>query len=76
MAPRKTKKHKAAKKPENTINVPSLKSLFDLAPELRNRIYQFAVSFDDKITITKSAGFPEPPLLFTCKTIRREAIGI
>jgi hypothetical protein len=76
MAPRKTKKRKAAKKPETSINVPSPKSLSDLPPELRNRIYRFAVSVDDKIAITKSAGFPEPPLLFTCKTIRQEAIGI
>jgi hypothetical protein len=79
MAPRKTQKRKVAEKPDdtvNTINVPSPKSLFDLTPELRNRIYQFVVSVDDRISITKSEGFPEPPLLFTCKTVRWEAIGI
>lgn len=50
--------------------------LVDLPPELRNRIYEFAVSSTARITITKSHGFPEPALLLTSKTIRKEAIGI
>lgn len=53
--------------------------LFKLPPELRNYIYEFAVNLSDKYgyrKVTKEAGIPEPPLLSTCKAIRKEAIGI
>jgi hypothetical protein len=74
--PSRTKTRKVAKKPKHAIETPAPKSLLGLPPELRNRIHRFAVSDDNMITITKSTAFPEPPLLFTCKTIRQEAIGI
>lgn len=61
--------------------------LFKLPPELRNRVYEYAVAVDPEhtptdlgteygIKITTKHGIPEPALLSSCKTIRREAIGI
>lgn len=52
--------------------------LFRLPPELRNRIYEYAVLSpgDPMININEDNGIPEPSLLASCKTTRREAIGI
>jgi hypothetical protein len=52
--------------------------LFKLPPELRLRIYEYAVYSEDddgKCKVTREHGIPEPPLLFTCKTVRGEAIS-
>jgi hypothetical protein len=50
--------------------------LLDLPPELRVRIYEYAVWTDGECLITKVGGVPEPPLLTTSKTVRREAIDV
>ena len=48
-----------------------------LAPELRNTIYKYALRLDDGIIqISEQTGVPEPPLLLTCKDIRREALPL
>lgn len=46
--------------------------LFDLPPELRNRIYHLALKEDDFVEITSSR-IP-PPWLSACKQIRSEAL--
>lgn len=52
-------------------------TLYKLPPELRNRIYSYAPATDDGwVDVTEENGIPEPALLFTCKHIRKEAIGI
>lgn len=64
-------------------------ALFKLPPELRNRIYEYGVAIDPDegvgtwpeetpgdIKITRENGIPEPALLTTCKTDRREAIEV
>lgn len=48
--------------------------LFKLPPELRDIIYDYAFSRPALMAVTKEAVIPEPPLLFTCKTVRAEAI--
>jgi hypothetical protein len=51
--------------------------LLKLPAELRNRIYEYALRFDNGICqVNETAGIPEPALLLTSKEIRREAIGI
>lgn len=50
--------------------------LLKLPAELRNKIYELALSVKGRITITKSHGFLEPPLLLTNKQMRKEAIGL
>jgi hypothetical protein len=51
--------------------------LLNLPPELRNRIYEYALRFDNGICeVNETVGIPESALLLTCKEIRREAIGI
>jgi hypothetical protein len=48
-------------------------------PEIRLQIYEYALyNPDDEgyCVVTKEDGIPEPPLLFTCKTIRKEATEI
>jgi hypothetical protein len=54
--------------------------LFSKLPaELRLKIYQYALYPEDKdgfYDVTKTDGVPEPPLLFTSKAIRKEAIEI
>lgn len=50
-----------------------------LPPELRSRIFEFAVYSSEgsgRCEVTRWAGIPEPALLLTCKIIRKEAIGI
>jgi hypothetical protein len=48
-----------------------------LPPELRNRIYKYALRLENGICeVNETTGFPEPALLFTCKDIRREAIAV
>jgi hypothetical protein len=48
-----------------------------LPPELRNRVYEYALRFDNGICeVNENVGIPESALLLTCKEIRREAIGI
>lgn len=63
-------------------------SLFKLPPELRNRIYELALHTGPThlpdsgmlvpgfLTISQETGIPEPSLLASCKTVRREGIGI
>jgi hypothetical protein len=51
----------------------------ELPTELRLKIYQYALYPEDRdgfYDLTKGGGIPEPPLLFTSKTIRKEAIVI
>jgi hypothetical protein len=50
--------------------------LLDLPPELRVRIYEYAVWTDGVCLITKAGGVPEPPLLMTSKMVRREAMDV
>jgi hypothetical protein len=54
--------------------------LFSKLPaELRLKIYQYALYPEDKdgfYDVTRTNGIPEPPLLFTSKAIRNEAIEI
>jgi hypothetical protein len=51
--------------------------LLKLPPELRNRIYEYALRFDNGICeVNETVGIPESALLLTCKEIRQEAIGI
>jgi hypothetical protein len=48
-----------------------------LPPEVRNRIYKYALRLEIGICeVNETTGFPQPALLFTCKDIRREAIAI
>jgi hypothetical protein len=63
----------ASSHPEPEVQPPS--QLLYLAAELRNKIYAYALSEDDRIIITAES-IPEPALLFACKQIRKEAIGI
>lgn len=46
-----------------------------LPPELRNYVYEYTLHSESLVNVTKDEGIPEPPLLLTCKTVRREAIG-
>lgn len=58
--------------------------LLNLAPELRNRIYEYALSLSygsDKLSLNNSflgsnPMFREPGILTTCRQIRREALKI
>lgn len=51
--------------------------LLSLPPEMRNRIYRFALVEEDDIEIPSGGPFPsDPPLLRTCSQIRGEAISI
>jgi hypothetical protein len=51
--------------------------LMKLPPELRNRVYEYALRFDNRICeVNENVSIPESALLLTCKEIRREAIGI
>lgn len=47
----------------------------DLPPELRNRIYKHALVDEEPVCITTS-GYDRPPLVSTCRQIRKEAIEI
>ena len=49
--------------------------LFNLPPELRNRIYRYAIVEDDELILTPR-GPSEPTLLRTCRSIRDEACSI
>lgn len=49
--------------------------LLRLAPELRNRIYEFAAIEDDQ-PIKVQPSLRQPPFLATCHQIRDEALGI
>lgn len=81
--------HNNTKKPVTAAESIAKCPLFKLPPELRNRIYHYAVvampeerlirDFGQRlgfIRITRDDGIPENALLMTCKTIRKEAIGI
>jgi hypothetical protein len=50
-------------------------SLYKLPSKIRGCIFENVVRIDDNRTceITWQSGIPEPPLLFTCKIIRKEA---
>lgn len=60
------------------LNRPVFVPLLRLPPELRNRIYQYALRLneDGVIRVNEGDDFPEPALLSTCTQIRREARGI
>jgi hypothetical protein len=49
--------------------------LYKLPSKIRDRIFADVVRIDDNGTckVTWQSGIPEPPLLFTCKIIRKEA---
>jgi hypothetical protein len=50
-----------------------------LPPEIRLQIYQHALYTPDDegfCVVKKEDGIPEPPLLFTCKAVRKEATEI
>lgn len=49
--------------------------LLDLIPELRNRIYRFALQHETIIHVTRS-GYDRHLLLNTCHQVRREALAI
>ena len=49
--------------------------LLALPGEIRNIIYKMVLELDSNLAIT-SQPFPEPPLLRTCKAVRREASSI
>jgi hypothetical protein len=63
---------------ETTSTQPESHSrLLELPPELRNRIYHYALGLDDGVfKITEGDSIPEPALLLTSRHIRQEAIGI
>jgi len=44
--------------------------LLNLPPKMRNRIYRLVLLRQEKVQIT------EPPLLYSCKAIRRQALSI
>jgi hypothetical protein len=50
--------------------------MLDLPPELRIKIYEYAVWTDGECMVTKAGGVPEPPLLMTSKAIRKEAMDV
>lgn len=51
--------------------------LFRLPSELRNRIYEYTfANLGNFVTIKQENGIPEPSFFASCKTVRREAIGI
>ena len=63
--------------PNNATDSTTSSPFMKLPPELRDIIYEYALRLDDGIIqISSTTGIPEPPLLLTCKTIRREAISI
>jgi len=63
--------------PNDATDLIASSPLMKLPPELREIIYEYALRLDDGIIqISWTAGIPEPPLLLTCKTVRREAIAI
>jgi len=64
---------------DTSVNSVAQSPLFRLPPELRNRIYEYAVYRSAEhgfCVVTATSGIPEPALLLTCKLIRQEAIGI
>jgi hypothetical protein len=71
-----TKQHTVAAIPTATASIAN-SPLFKLAAELRLRIYEYAVYSDDNghCKVTREHGIPEPPLLFTCKFICKEAVN-
>lgn len=77
--PRKTpEQFSTSGMPVNAAESVAESPLFRLPRELRDQIYKIALELSlplDYVTVTRS-GLPEPALLTTCKTIRREAIGI
>lgn len=53
--------------------------LLHLPPELRNRIYEYALAETEVLRLTKMVGevdFASPGLLATCRQIRGEAKGV
>ena len=61
----------------NTRSGSSKCHLFELSPELRNTIYRLALVSNNTIEVGAADAPPmDPPLLMTCRQIRREARGI
>lgn len=60
----------------HVLNLPVFAPFLGLPAEICNRIYQHALRLNGTCHLQEGKDFPEPALLFTCKTIRREAIGI
>lgn len=48
--------------------------LLKLPPELRNRIYRYAIVQDEPIDVAETTKKKEPALLATCKEIREQAL--
>ena len=60
----------------HVLNLPVFVPFLRLPAKIRNRIYKYALRLDGICYLREGEDFPEPALLFTCRTIRREAIGI
>lgn len=50
--------------------------LQSIPPELRNRVYDYALVSDGPINVAKPKNCAQPPLLATCRQIRSEAISV
>lgn len=61
---------------ERTKAKSSQPSFMGLPPELRTRIYNYALYEKRGVMISKAGGIPEPGLLRASKTVRDEALGI
>lgn len=63
--------------PDNAINSSPSSPFMKLAAELRNTIYEYVLRLDNgTFYVNQTTGIPEPPLLLTCKDIRREALPL
>lgn len=61
----------------NIVNWPVFVHFLRLPAEIRLNIYEYALQCDEEVCkITETTGIPEPALLLTCKTFRREAISV
>jgi hypothetical protein len=64
--------------PNNAINSTNTLPFMKLVPELRNTIYEYALRLGNNgiFQVSETNPIPEPPLLLTCKDIRREALPL
>jgi hypothetical protein len=63
----------------NMNRLHDLHSSQNCPPEIRVQIYDYALYTTNNegfCVVTKEGGIPEPPLLFTCKAIRKEATEV
>ncbi|SMR62427.1 unnamed protein product [Zymoseptoria tritici ST99CH_1E4] len=80
---RVNKKMKLVKSPQDQISSDSSSGrtttdsrLLALPPELRNQIFRDVVKYDYKHIIVTPQGYDRPPLLETCKMIRKDALKL